>query len=189
MILFRNSELRNRDRDLDRSRNRDIRSRDRDVRSRDRDSRSRDRDFRSRERDFRNRDQDFKSRDRATRSRDRSRERDKRDRDIDFRGRDIRSRDRDYIRETSWERESMFRDVYRRDVLDIYKPPRIMRDVTRQPVLSPPVSAQEEEVDDGEVNVVGVLRLLTALEEKLGSLGPKIIDMLAQVRQLSFIKM
>ena len=56
-----------------------------------------------------------------------------------------------------------------------------MRDVTREPVLSPPpAAAPVEEDDDGEINVVAVLRLLTALEEKLGSLGPKIIDLLAQ---------
>lgn len=72
-----------------------------------------------------------------------------------------------------------------RDLLDAYKPPRVMRDVTRQPVLSPPsyptASPVEPDVEDnGDINVVSVLRLLTALEEKLGSLGPKVIDLLAQ---------
>lgn len=67
---------------------------------------------------------------------------------------------------------------------EAYKPPRVMRDVTRQPVLSPPrypvAPEPEPEEDDGDINVVSVLRLLTALEEKLGSLGPKIIDLLGQ---------
>lgn len=75
-----------------------------------------------------------------------------------------------------------------RDLLDPYKPPRVMRDVTRQPVLSPPRypsgphphTEQEPEEEDGDINVISVLRLLTALEEKLGSLGPKIIELLAQ---------
>lgn len=69
----------------------------------------------------------------------------------------------------------------------MYKPPPVMRDVTRQPVFSLSAysqpgapSTQELEDDDSEVNIVGVLRLLTALEEKLGSLGPKVIDLLAQ---------
>jgi len=35
-----------------------------------------------------------------------------------------------------------------------------------------------------QVNIVSVLRLLTALEERLGSLGPKIIDLLAQALAL-----
>ncbi|KRT81020.1 hypothetical protein AMK59_6239 [Oryctes borbonicus] len=82
--------------------------------------------------------------------------------------------------EKSWERESgPYRDVYRKDLRDCYKPPPVMRDVTRQPVFTPP-RQEEEETDTEEINVVAVLRLLTALEEKLGSLGPKVIDMLGQ---------
>ncbi|ENN75956.1 hypothetical protein YQE_07491, partial [Dendroctonus ponderosae] len=43
----------------------------------------------------------------------------------------------------------------------------------------------DNEPDDGEqVNIVSVLRLLTALEERLGALGPKIIDLLAQALAL-----
>lgn len=58
-----------------------------------------------------------------------------------------------------------------------------MRDVTREPVRSPPryrPPPMDDDDDTTDINVVGVLRLLTALEEKLGSLGPKVIDLLAQ---------
>ncbi|XP_063916006.1 uncharacterized protein CG7065-like isoform X2 [Zophobas morio] len=102
-----------------------------------------------------------------------------------------RSWDRDYklkeyrreririISELPWERDRV--KNYRNEIPAYYKPPAVMRDVTREPVLSPPpAAAPVEEDDDGEINVVAVLRLLTALEEKLGSLGPKIIDLLAQ---------
>ncbi|CAH1106604.1 unnamed protein product [Psylliodes chrysocephalus] len=59
----------------------------------------------------------------------------------------------------------------------------MMRDVTRKPVdFNMP---NDDDDDDGlEVNVVDVLRLLTALEERLGSLGPKVIDLLAQALAL-----
>ncbi|KAK5641720.1 hypothetical protein RI129_010267 [Pyrocoelia pectoralis] len=81
-----------------------------------------------------------------------------------------------------------YRDSYRKSELPEYiKPPRVMRDVTRHPVMSPPIPRHVEPVDetnDDEVNIVGVLRLLTALEEKLGSLGPKVIDLLAKALAL-----
>lgn len=158
------------------------RSRDgREARGRDRDTRSRERDIRSRDRDVRSRERTMRSRDRDIRSRDRDREPVSKDRDVRSRDADVA---RDYVRELSWERDA-YHDPYRREMMDIYKPPRVMRDVTRQPVLSPlpyvRMTEPEPEEDDGNINVVGVLRLLTALEEKLGSLGPKIIDLLAQV--------
>lgn len=43
---------------------------------------------------------------------------------------------------------------------------------------------EEEDDDEVEVNVVNVLRILTALEERLGSLGPKVVDLLAQALAL-----
>ncbi|CAH1106611.1 unnamed protein product [Psylliodes chrysocephalus] len=58
----------------------------------------------------------------------------------------------------------------------------MMRDVTRKPVdFNMP---HDDDDDELEVNVVDVLRLLTALEERLGSLGPKVIDLLAQALAL-----
>lgn len=47
-----------------------------------------------------------------------------------------------------------------------------------------PENREEEEEDDGPLTVVAVLRLLTALEEQLGSLGPKVIDLLAKALAL-----
>lgn len=75
---------------------------------------------------------------------------------------------------------------YRNLYSDYYQPPPVMRDVSRlpppmHPEMRPPI---EEEDDNGEVNVVDVLRILTALEERLGSLGPKVIDLLAQALAL-----
>ncbi|RZC41383.1 hypothetical protein BDFB_002023 [Asbolus verrucosus] len=106
-------------------------------------------------------------------SRERSWERDYKVKTIDYRPRErIR-----IVTELPWERSKS----YRNEIPSYYKPPAVMRDVTREPVLSPPpVTAVVEEEDDGEINVVAVLRLLTALEEKLGSLGPKVIDLLGQ---------
>ncbi|XP_037917207.1 uncharacterized protein CG7065 isoform X3 [Hermetia illucens] len=51
-----------------------------------------------------------------------------------------------------------------------------------------PENREEEEEDDGPLTVVAVLRLLTALEEQLGSLGPKVIDLLAKALALEKIK-
>lgn len=48
--------------------------------------------------------------------------------------------------------------------------------------------APVEEVEDEPLTVVSVLRLLTALEEKLGSLGPKVIDLLAKALALEKVK-
>ncbi|KAG4071942.1 hypothetical protein HA402_006103 [Bradysia odoriphaga] len=48
--------------------------------------------------------------------------------------------------------------------------------------------APAEEVEDEPLTVVSVLRLLTALEEKLGSLGPKVIDLLAKALALEKVK-
>lgn len=62
-----------------------------------------------------------------------------------------------------------------------------MRDVTRHPVTGVAGLVQrspEPEPEDVEINVVSVLRLLTALEDKLGSLGPKVIDLLGQALAL-----
>lgn len=52
----------------------------------------------------------------------------------------------------------------------------------------PPPETHHEEVEDEPLTVVSVLRLLTALEEKLGSLGPKVIDLLAKALALEKVK-
>lgn len=52
----------------------------------------------------------------------------------------------------------------------------------------PPEPHHAEEVEDEPLTVVSVLRLLTALEEKLGSLGPKVIDLLAKALALEKVK-
>lgn len=52
----------------------------------------------------------------------------------------------------------------------------------------PPETHHAEEVEDEPLTVVSVLRLLTALEEKLGSLGPKVIDLLAKALALEKVK-
>lgn len=52
----------------------------------------------------------------------------------------------------------------------------------------PPEAHHTEEVEDEPLTVVSVLRLLTALEEKLGSLGPKVIDLLAKALALEKVK-
>lgn len=54
------------------------------------------------------------------------------------------------------------------------------RMMSRKPMMLPEPVMPEEEEDNGEVNVVDVLRILTALEDKLGLLGSKVIDLLAQ---------
>uniref|UniRef100_A0A1I8PAN3 Uncharacterized protein n=1 Tax=Stomoxys calcitrans TaxID=35570 RepID=A0A1I8PAN3_STOCA len=46
----------------------------------------------------------------------------------------------------------------------------------------------ESKEDDGPLSVVGVLRLLTALEEHLGSLGPKVVDLLGKALALEKLK-
>ncbi|XP_005184215.2 uncharacterized protein CG7065 isoform X2 [Musca domestica] len=46
----------------------------------------------------------------------------------------------------------------------------------------------EQKEDDGPLSVVGVLRLLTALEEHLGSLGPKVVDLLGKALALEKVK-
>lgn len=77
--------------------------------------------------------------------------------------------------------------AYRSHFEDYYKPPPVMREATRKPVILSEMSnmpAMPEDDDDAEVNIVDVLRILTALEERLGSLGPKVIDLLAQALAL-----
>lgn len=71
------------------------------------------------------------------------------------------------------------RDYYK--VKTYREPPRdIEREYKRKQQLSPKYLQK----DDGEINVVSMLRLLTALEEKLGSLGPKVIELLSQALAL-----
>ncbi|XP_022916412.2 uncharacterized protein CG7065-like isoform X1 [Onthophagus taurus] len=132
------------------------------------------------------RDRDFYERSRSREKYDYKKGDYKSDRRYDRRDRREKSRDRDvyrYKKELSWDRETGNYRNYPDSIPNCYKPPAIMRDVTRQPVYTPPKQHElepEEDLDNGEVNIVAVLRLLTALEEKLGSLGPKVIDMLAQ---------
>ncbi|KAJ8946800.1 hypothetical protein NQ314_008784 [Rhamnusium bicolor] len=144
-----------------------------------------------RSKDYRDsRDRRSYSRERRSRSRERSWERRDLEKRMDYREssyeRDLRGRERvRTVADLPWEREKAFRHQFE----EYYKPPPIMRDVTRKPVLRAdggmiPVVVPPEEDDDGEVNIVDVLRILTALEERLGSLGPKIIDLLAQALAL-----
>lgn len=69
---------------------------------------------------------------------------------------------------------------YRPDYDEYYQPPHMIRSITRKPVHPTGPIIPPEDDENIEVNVVSVLRLLTALEERLGSLGPKVIDLLAQ---------
>ncbi|KAG5898526.1 hypothetical protein JTB14_038478 [Gonioctena quinquepunctata] len=204
---YTNKRSRSRDKSLPRERNLSLRSgkdkelvRERDMRERDAPkSREYERDIRSREFD---RDFDNSRESRGKRhSRESSLSRNRRTispkrspsgehvwgkRDIDDRKRteyressferDIRGRERvRTVADLPWEREK----AYRMSMEEYYKPPPIMRDATRKPVMREVILPPEEDDDDIEVNVVDVLRLLTALEERLGSLGPKVIDLLA----------
>lgn len=75
-------------------------------------------------------------------------------------------------------------------VLDSHQYPKYERSP------SPSINAKEEITakaepspeDDGPLTVVAVLRLLTALEEHLGSLGPKVVDMLGKALALEKVK-
>ncbi|XP_056637316.1 uncharacterized protein CG7065-like isoform X1 [Diorhabda sublineata] len=103
------------------------------------------------------------SRDSKSPSRERSYEKKRQIRESSFE-RDLRGKERiRTVADLPWERDSVYRNPY--------LPPPSMRDVV--PIL-------EDNDDDVEVNVVDVLRILTALEERLGSLGPKVVDLLAQ---------
>ncbi|KAJ8916864.1 hypothetical protein NQ315_005871 [Exocentrus adspersus] len=55
-----------------------------------------------------------------------------------------------------------------------YKLPEIVPGATKESGIMP------NDDDDGQINIINVLRILTALEERLGSLGPKIIDLVGQ---------
>ena len=129
------------------------RSRDADRRSRDRDVKSKDRDRKSKERDYTRRDYERRRDYKLSPERRRARD------------------DRGYPQD--WKKQSNYRNTF----AECYKPPAVLRVVTSKPVYK--YEEPEEGVTD-DLNVVSVLRLLTALEEKLGSLGPKIIDLLAQ---------
>ncbi|KAL1489168.1 hypothetical protein ABEB36_014107 [Hypothenemus hampei] len=191
---------------LNRRRSRDsFKSRDRSLerrRSLDRSRRSLDKSRRSPAMSRNSRDKKSRSPDSYTsssyHSREYIRERDLRDHDIDSKPKE-RSRERG-LRESSFERDIRGKDRVRtvaelpweRDKImyphsssrlshdDYYTPPSMLRAPLNY--LPPPVL--DEEPDDVEVNIVSVLRLLTALEERLGSLGPKIIDLLAQALAL-----
>nr|CAI5854494.1 unnamed protein product [Callosobruchus analis] len=88
--------------------------------------------------------------------------------------------------------ERGFRENRSRERSVRFDPPPMMRDARPNPMMmrdarphpDPMMLPPEEEEDDGEINVVDVLRILTALEDKLGSLGPKVIDLLAQALAL-----
>ncbi|CAH1993711.1 unnamed protein product [Acanthoscelides obtectus] len=160
--IKRKSDSRSLSRDRSRSINLSPHSRDR--MSKDRRSRSRERFIRGLSRE----DRGFGEH----RSRERSWDRMREFRESSFE-RDIRGRERvrtvaDLPWNVRFEAPPSMRDV---------RPP-MMRDVRPHP--EPP----EDDDDDGEINVVDVLRILTALEDKLGSLGPKVIDLLAQALSL-----
>lgn len=124
----------------------------------------------------------YKERERE-RDRDRERERD-RDRE--------RDRERDYLRS-----ESRYMDGYDRWAPPPYYgglPPYHLAHHSKHHSMSvrtmefPPEYEPEPEKDDEPLTIVSVLRLLTALEEHLGSLGPKIIDLLAKALALEKLK-
>ncbi|VEN35026.1 unnamed protein product [Callosobruchus maculatus] len=115
--------------------------------------------------------------------------------------RENRSRERSWERKRDYRESSFERDVRGRErirtVDDLpwglrFDPPPMMRDVRPNPMLIRPpmmhpdamMPPPEDDDDDVEINVVDVLRILTALEDKLGSLGPKVIDLLAQALAL-----
>ncbi|XP_017489897.1 PREDICTED: uncharacterized protein CG7065, partial [Rhagoletis zephyria] len=53
---------------------------------------------------------------------------------------------------------------------------------------SAPAKEEPEPEDEGPLTVVAVLRLLTALEDHLGSLGPKVVDLLGKALALEKVK-
>lgn len=87
--------------------------------------------------------------------------------------------DRSRERERERDRERVKIDYSR----EYYKPR--YREPLREPEYKriPPPSPKYEETKE-EINIVAILRLLTALEEKLGSLGPRVIEMLSQALAL-----
>ncbi|XP_048520055.1 uncharacterized protein CG7065 isoform X3 [Dendroctonus ponderosae] len=177
----------------------DRRSPERNKRS---DRRSPDRGRRSTERrssDKNRRSLDRRSRDRRSRSRDsyKAPKSFVRDRDLDKHlteisreratressfERDMRAKERiRTVAELPWEREKMMYATPRMPMDEFYSS-SMMRDSRSATFM---LADADNEPDDGEqVNIVSVLRLLTALEERLGALGPKIIDLLAQALAL-----
>ncbi|XP_049818171.1 uncharacterized protein CG7065-like isoform X2 [Aethina tumida] len=156
---------------------RDRRSKDSSPRDRRRSSSKRRSRSRSRDRSRDRYQRRSRSRDGPSKSRERSRDREFRYRESSYE-RDVRGKERiRTVADLPWEREKYY-----------YKPPAVMRDVTRNPVIIPPVSVPEDDDVDEEVNLVSVLRLLTAVEERLGSLGPKVIDLLAQALAMEKIE-
>ncbi|XP_030764258.1 uncharacterized protein CG7065-like isoform X2 [Sitophilus oryzae] len=154
------------------SREREIRDRERDIRDRERDIRDRDREIREREREIEKRD--YRDNRGRRYSRERSWEKD-RYRESSYE-RDLKGRERiRTVLDLPWEKEKIMYGRGGGDFDDYYGGPPKMRP---KPMIVPPIVDDEE--DNSEVNIVSVLRLLTALEERLGSLGPKIIDLLAQ---------
>ncbi|KAK4873886.1 hypothetical protein RN001_013246 [Aquatica leii] len=76
------------------------------------------------------------------------------------------------------------RDLYRK-----IEPLRVTHDVNIHPVMSSSSNPHVETIEsDGDVNIVAILRLLTALEEKLGSLGPTVIQLFAQALKMEKTK-
>ncbi|XP_023300058.2 uncharacterized protein CG7065 [Lucilia cuprina] len=71
-------------------------------------------------------------------------------------------------------------------VLDSSKIPKYQEPEYRQPKETKEEPKEEE--PEGPLTVVAVLRLLTALEEHLGSLGPKVVDMLGKALALEKLK-
>ncbi|KAK4873885.1 hypothetical protein RN001_013245 [Aquatica leii] len=115
-----------------------------------------------------------------------------REKDLDRKGKSKEYRPRSNSREKYWRRKSKSRDrEYNRD-RDSYRktePPHITRD-RKVPLVNPRLSSPHVKTkeSDSDVNIVGILRLLTALEEKLGSLGPKVIDLFAQALKMEKTK-
>lgn len=70
-------------------------------------------------------------------------------------------------------------------VLDSSKIPKYQESETRSKELK---EDPKDEEPEGPLTVVAVLRLLTALEDHLGSLGPKVVDMLGKALALEKVK-
>lgn len=75
-------------------------------------------------------------------------------------------------------------------VMDSHKYPKYEDSLSPHPAKSGSnkKTEPEPEEDDGPLTVVAVLRLLTALEDHLGSLGPKVVDLLGKALALEKVK-
>ncbi|XP_012156452.1 uncharacterized protein CG7065 [Ceratitis capitata] len=73
-------------------------------------------------------------------------------------------------------------------VLEPHQYPKYERSPSPTSKPAPAAKEDPQPEDDGPLTVVAVLRLLTALEDHLGSLGPKVIDLLGKALALEKVK-